>query len=631
MQDSIRRVHKLQLTTQDENAVHGDISALQDAFRVASLPGIPPHGLMLIRKLDLGSFQTRSSPLALSQLIDSRLGALAPTAVCVDQGEHAEQPLVWFSDSLQAAICLIDLVVTKQAPRAWYWRVVFPSWRPGMSLQQTLAAVAEDRRGEPGAPAVLARVIETQLERGSIGRILDAFTPQLAQSLLREANAFSGPTDSSSEFDTSAIQSWHRELRPAWVAIIRQAVETWGSGDVRSLWLGYSAFTTQNPALVADSALLGRIKAAIETLAPPSSAAAARIMNAQRNRPATPAPEEDAGDAGERRVQTEPDRTRPRASTIDAEPATPLQPQSPVETGSPRSDSLFKTRSLPAAPDTATIGTGAKAKTGPTQNEIDFDTAETGASEFGEAGIEQEVTDRDPVPITFGGLTECKQSGLMFLVSLLELLSIRPLLENNPTLAFINLPARVFIDIAHRLRIPQDHPMLQALPQLQPVHAALEAFTSPDSWRSLIAPPATDSRRLHRFDTTPSGSHCYLTDRSRKLLLYVGPGDLPQWTNHYQITRHRGAFASPEPEDLSRTLQLLMCRYLRRYAGMSLRQVVNRAGHIASTRTHLDILFTTEQMDIRIRKSGLDIDPGWVAWLARVVQFHYDDGEAVDV
>jgi hypothetical protein len=73
-----------------------------------------------------------------------------------------------------------------------------------------------------------------------------------------------------------------------------------------------------------------------------------------------------------------------------------------------------------------------------------------------------------------------------------------------------------------------------------------------------------------------------------------------------------------------------MCRYLYRYARLSLRQVINRNGKFASTKTHLDILFDAKQVDIQIRRSGLDIDPGWVAWIARVVQFHYDDGDRVD-
>jgi hypothetical protein len=42
------------------------------------------------------------------------------------------------------------------------------------------------------------------------------------------------------------------------------------------------------------------------------------------------------------------------------------------------------------------------------------------------------------------------------------------------------------------------------------------------------------------------------------------------------------------------------------------------------TRTHIDILFSLEQIDLDLRRAGLDRDPGWVAALARVVTFHFE-------
>ena len=42
------------------------------------------------------------------------------------------------------------------------------------------------------------------------------------------------------------------------------------------------------------------------------------------------------------------------------------------------------------------------------------------------------------------------------------------------------------------------------------------------------------------------------------------------------------------------------------------------------------VLFDLTRVDIRIRRAGLDIDPGWVPWLARVVLFHYVSLEAAD-
>ena len=42
------------------------------------------------------------------------------------------------------------------------------------------------------------------------------------------------------------------------------------------------------------------------------------------------------------------------------------------------------------------------------------------------------------------------------------------------------------------------------------------------------------------------------------------------------------------------------------------------------TRTHVDLVFTLEQIRLDLRLAGLDRDPGWVPELARVITFHYE-------
>jgi hypothetical protein len=66
--------------------------------------------------------------------------------------------------------------------------------------------------------------------------------------------------------------------------------------------------------------------------------------------------------------------------------------------------------------------------------------------------------------------------------------------------------------------------------------------------------------------------------------------------------------------------------WCRRYVGMTLTEIIDRPGAFTLTRTHLDIFFHPDQADIQIRRSGLDLDPGWVPWLGRVVLFHYGNG-----
>jgi hypothetical protein len=51
--------------------------------------------------------------------------------------------------------------------------------------------------------------------------------------------------------------------------------------------------------------------------------------------------------------------------------------------------------------------------------------------------------------------------------------------------------------------------------------------------------------------------------------------------------------------------------------------------HLRATATHLDLDLLTPAVDIAIRRVGLDIDPGWVVWLGRIVTIHYPNLPAI--
>ena len=62
----------------------------------------------------------------------------------------------------------------------------------------------------------------------------------------------------------------------------------------------------------------------------------------------------------------------------------------------------------------------------------------------------------------------------------------------------------------------------------------------------------------------------------------------------------------------------------RRLTGLPLRALIVRPGLVSLTETHIDVFFRAKDADIRIRRAGLDLDPGWVPWLRRVVSFHFN-------
>ncbi|MDA8128535.1 MAG: hypothetical protein M0Z73_07560 [Betaproteobacteria bacterium] len=68
-------------------------------------------------------------------------------------------------------------------------------------------------------------------------------------------------------------------------------------------------------------------------------------------------------------------------------------------------------------------------------------------------------------------------------------------------------------------------------------------------------------------------------------------------------------------------------RWLRRAGRIALASAVLRPARLSATPTHVDVHFRLQDTDLRVRRLGLDIDPGWLPWFGRVVSFHYLDAQ----
>jgi hypothetical protein len=83
--------------------------------------------------------------------------------------------------------------------------------------------------------------------------------------------------------------------------------------------------------------------------------------------------------------------------------------------------------------------------------------------------------------------------------------------------------------------------------------------------------------------------------------------------------------SAPEEIDerLLRVWLLKVRRWCWRHGRITVREIVRREGYITLTRTDLDVSLSIDSADVRIRKIGLDLNPGWLPWFGRVVRFHY--------
>lgn len=226
-----------------------------------------------------------------------------------------------------------------------------------------------------------------------------------------------------------------------------------------------------------------------------------------------------------------------------------------------------------------------------TPDEGDSDQTTTERATEGASTEALDAADRPPAEVDTQDATWARDArpratdhaGLFFLIQPLRRLGFEGFLDANPQLDGAALGVRVLDAIADALEIDVDDPIRAPL-----VHVA-RPVEGP-----IPAPPAWE-----RAD--PEG-------RSPE----------PIWP------------ASPTLDDLVAAWCARVRAWLEQQAERGTEEVVRRPGAVMCTRTHVDVVFDMDAGDLAVRKAGLDIDPGWVAWLGRVVSFHYVFGGVLD-
>jgi hypothetical protein len=617
MQTSKRRVRRLKISSRNEATLASDLHALQDALNTASFPGVQPNGLLLVRKLDLGLIRPHSSKYELSRSIDNRIQSLCIHSVCVDEEDAPAHDVVWFSDPAHAVFRLVELVADHQQVNAWYWTVLFPEYSPEMSLQDVLILVSRGFIDKDSRPWVIASVIQQLYIQGHIQQLLTSIKPSLAQALLLDCGIHPGEY-SPMNIPNSSSCSTHLNVSESWQELIGLSISIWGREDARTLWMAVSALVIKNPAIVKAGQLLIRDVTAVldqmhlktimgqDAIPSNKSDQHAGLASTSTGRETTGTGEKHAPANSSQPGSSVHGLEGMQSNVVSMHKTDPhlqhrANPDKPVEHG--------LRREIPTERDTPSKNSFKQRH--PPIPRIN------GASDF----VQQYL---------HTGLSFNRQSGFVFLISLLERLCIDDCLSLNPELALINLPARLVRSVAKRMNIDSLHPLLRALPeQVSADQEKITGFVSPSPWISLTSLSTEHRAILYRFNIRGAPGRCCITDHSQKLVLYIGDGRssaLPEWIRQCLILDRPGLHDYPRLNDIENTIQLLISRYLFRYAGIGLRSLINRSGKIACSRTHLDVIFDFEQLDIRIRKAGLDINPGWVSWLGRVIEFHYESG-----
>jgi len=66
---------------------------------------------------------------------------------------------------------------------------------------------------------------------------------------------------------------------------------------------------------------------------------------------------------------------------------------------------------------------------------------------------------------------------------------------------------------------------------------------------------------------------------------------------------------------------------LQKRGWRSPRVLLQRHAWMQLSDTHLDVIFSLDQVDLQVRRHGLDADLGWVPWLGRIVALHFEPAD----
>jgi hypothetical protein len=617
---SARRVRRVRLAAPRDELVRRGVVVLEDALHTASVPGGDGGRMLLVRRLDVGRIVPARGPAALALAVERRLREVELHAVHAAADDAGDAPAVWFRDAAEAAALLAVRLAVGSPPEEWFWPAAVPAWTSAPGIEEGLRAVLRAAAAAPQGPAAVAEVARTLRARGGIDALLAAVTPADARALLAAAGwpfpsaPARPPAEATAGEDGDPPASAPpREAPPAeWRAVLARWVAEWGMDDVRAVWLAATVLVAERPARAADPHLPERALRLVRevvaeraesvpprTPAPRGGDGAARHPHSHRHPPAAPVPPESraviaaADNAGDPHLTT-----RPAASTREDDrvigsrrpsiPAPPAAREGAEPVDAVRSPSPSISPAVESAVRAADPVAERPIESPPQHPQHPQPSRAADVQETEMRGIREEG---DAGEATAGG-------GLFFLVAALERLGMAEFLADHPALLDAGLPSRVLLRVARRVGMADGDPARRCL--VDGVHApepgADLSFAAPDPW----------SRGIARAGET----------RVEGQTTFDASGRLP--------LAFRAGGGAVGVEVAVEAWVTALRRWCRRRARLGVADVALRPGRFAATRTHLDVTLPMSAVDVRVRAAGMDLDPGWVPWLGRVIAFHYE-------
>lgn len=590
-----RHVHLVRLNAPSEALVKRGAILLEDALHTASLPGIEDGRLLIIRFLNVGNIDTRQSAASLALIVEKRLWQLSSTAI------HAENPgandalAVYFRDETEPYICLAKRLAQQASTHAWFWSKAIPDWQPNLSKNEALHRLIFGVMQISSKMVAVVALITELLEVKAIDPLLSVLSEQDGAALLRICGWLK--PDIAIAFVQPLTTTHYLLSNSAWFDLLQRWAGRWGSDDTRSIWLAAIALIAEKPVRVLDPLLMYQAQQLITQVTAWT----------------------DTRKAGEEGTRKQSDKTIENSLSIFSSPSSLfLEKETSKQEHTDKEDKTIENSlAIFSSPSSLFLEKGTS-KQEHTDNE--------------DKTIESSFLTLPTSPSSEQNWSEIPRlteyAGLFFLFPLLNSLDITAFLASHPHFIELDLPRRLLYAVGQRLCIPADDPLWTMLTEVDfTTKFTHSEFIVPASWRLGVWKAGTFT--IHRVIDDVNTR--VLFDDSRRLALALWQGKasdrLRDLIGENSFRKDNSVVIPTNYLVIIHTWLTAMRRWCRRYAHIGLHDLVHRSGRVLISRTHVDILFNHQQADIRIRRVGLDINPGWVPWFGRVVTFHYLYGE----
>lgn len=541
--------------------------SVEESLRLASLPGEDEGRCYFFRRLRIGGLPPDGDRAVWLDRFQRTINTEASRAVHGADPRAAFASVVFFRNQLEALEILLHRILDGRPKQEWFWPMTMAE--PGSANSATFSPsaidVIEKLRAQPASWVAVASTLFAS-PSFDVPMLLKGITASTAQKWLVEMD---GPRP--------LPTNTHAEIPSRAQSAIEHAVRAFGMKDA-TLWLAAVAVLLDFPSDLAARTNVWRARLALQNLAL-GGASAAGEMGSRRaglltaDFPATGSTGETASAAAA------------LASASSGSPSAEAPAFGQQAPGTEETPAAVHPRTIPVG-DTIAVQNSIQAIDAGAIPEVPSVTSEATSVSFLPGASAETVR---PVPAAeisvsletpethapdvwqWVGLPTAA-AGLFFLLNALQRIGISQAIDAGLTWSIPNFVPRVLKRLAAHAGIAAEDPIVM--------------------W-------------LKSMDAEMPGEDILLID--------------PSWWPRN---------LSPSPSNASadrlvRAWCIGVRRWCRHWGKISVREIVSRTGVFSVNRTDLDVSLSIDDAEIRIRKAGLDLDPGWVPWFGRVVRFHY--------